>query len=219
MFAYNFLYKYCNIIVLDCMRRGYRLKRRKKESVLLFAALFITGMLIYAGLANWERTPHLYEYDKKSLAKEIKAADANRQASKEEDAEASFYEELLHKYHLVLNYRKAIGHLYTSKNRELISNYFYTVTEAFVMKHVQKEAEGMDVPEEDIRFIVDFYSNSLIGMMLRWIKEGMPEKKDHLIQKWSVSYQATVKILLQGCLAEQHPGASVFKRQAHDPLP
>lgn len=56
------------------------MKRRKKESVLLFAALFITGMLIYAGLANWERTPHLYEYDKKSLAKEIKAADANRQA-------------------------------------------------------------------------------------------------------------------------------------------
>jgi len=44
-------------------------------------------MLIYVGLANWERTPHLYEYDKKSLAKEIKAADANRQASKEEDAE------------------------------------------------------------------------------------------------------------------------------------
>ena len=117
------------------------------------------------------------------------------QSLKEEDAEASFYEELLHKYHLVLNYRKAIGHLYTSKNRELISNYFYTVTEAFVMKHVQKEAEGMDVPEK------------------------MPAKKDHLIEQWSMSYQATVKILLQGCLAEQHPGASVFKRQAHDPLP
>ena len=42
------------------------MKRRKKESVLLFAALFITGILIYVGLANWERTPHLYEYDKKS---------------------------------------------------------------------------------------------------------------------------------------------------------
>ena len=62
------------------------MKRRKKESVLLFAALFITGMLIYVGLANWERTPHLYEYDKKSLAKEIKAADANRQASKAVEA-------------------------------------------------------------------------------------------------------------------------------------
>ena len=56
-------------------------------------------------------------------------------------------------------------------------------------------------------------------MMLRWIKEKMPAKKDHLIEQWSMSYQATVKILLQGCLAEQHPGASVFKRQAHDPLP
>ena len=87
------------------------------------------------------------------------------------------------------------------------------------MKHVRKEAEGMDVPEEEIQFIVDFYSNSLIGMMLRWLKEKMPEKKDDLIRQWSMSYQATVKILLQGCLAEQHPGASVFKRQAHDPLP
>lgn len=141
------------------------------------------------------------------------------QSLREEDVQASFYEELLQKYHLVLNYKKAIRHLYDSKNRELISDYFYTITEAFVMKHVQKEAEGMNVQEEDIRFIVDFYSNSLIGMMFRWIKEKKPTQNDHLIEQWSMSYQATVKILLQGCLAEQHPGASVFKRQAHDPLP
>ncbi len=141
------------------------------------------------------------------------------QSLKENDAQVSFYEELLQKYHLVMNYRKAVFHLYDSKNRELISNYFYTITEAFVTKYVRKEAEGMNVPEEEIQFIVDFYSNSLIGMMLRWIRNGMPGEKDHLIRKWSVSYQATVKILLQGCLAEQHPGASVFKRRAHDPLP
>ncbi len=141
------------------------------------------------------------------------------QSLKENDAQVSFYEELLQKYHLVMNYRKAVFHLYDSKNRELISNYFYTITESFVTKYVRKEAEGMNVPEEEIQFIIDFYSNSLIGMMLRWIRNGMPGEKDHLIRKWSVSYQATVKILLQGCLAEQHPGASVFKRQVHDPLP
>ena len=141
------------------------------------------------------------------------------QSLKENDAQVSFYEELLQKYHLVMNYRKAVFHLYDSKNRELISNYFYTITEAFVTKYVRKEAEGMNVPDEEIQFIIDFYSNSLIGMMLRWIRNGMPGEKDHLIRKWSMSYQATVKILLQGCLAEQHPGASVFKRQVHDPLP
>ena len=141
------------------------------------------------------------------------------QSLKEEDAQASFYEELLQKYHLVLNYKKAISHLYDSKNRELVSNYFYIITENFIRKHIRKEAEGMNVPEEEIKFIIDFYSNSLMGMMLRWIREKMPEKKDHLIRQWSISYQATVKILLQGCLAEQHPGASVFKHQAHDPLP
>ena len=141
------------------------------------------------------------------------------QSLKEEDAQASFYEELLQKYHLVLNYKKAISHLYDSKNRELVSNYFYIITENFIRKHIRKEAEGMNVPEEEIKFIIDFYSNSLIGMMLRWMREKMPEKKDHLIRQWSLSYQATVKILLQGCLAAQHPGASVFKHQAHDPLP
>ena len=141
------------------------------------------------------------------------------QSLKEEDTGASFYEELLQRYHLVLDYKKAISHLYESKDRELVSNYFYTVTENFIRKYVRKEAEGMNVPEEEIKFIIDFYSNSLIGMMLRWIREKMPEKKDHLIRQWSISYQATVKILLQGCLAEQHPGALVFKHQAHDPLP
>ena len=85
------------------------------------------------------------------------------QSLKEEDAEASFYEELLHKYHLVLNYRKAIGHLYTSKNRELISNYFYTVTEAFVMKHVQNVVE---VCAHDIHLVDIYHSWYLIVVSL-----------------------------------------------------
>lgn len=138
------------------------------------------------------------------------------QSLKETGENLSFYEECIQTFHLVLNYKKAIWHLYESKNRELISDYFYTITETFVMRHVRKEAEGMKVPEEEIQFIVDFYSNSLIGMTLRWMKEGMPEKRDDMIRRWAVSYQATVQVLLQGCLAEQHPGSSVFKHQARD---
>lgn len=138
------------------------------------------------------------------------------QSLKETGENLSFYEECIQTFHLVLNYKKAIWHLYESKNRELISDYFYTITETFVMRHVRKEAEGMKVPEEEIQFIVDFYSNSLIGMTLRWMKEGMPEKRDDMIRRWAMSYQATVQVLLQGCLAEQHPGSSVFKHQARD---
>lgn len=138
------------------------------------------------------------------------------QSLKETGENLSFYEECIQTFHLVLNYKKAIWHLYESKNRELISDYFYTITETFVMRHVRKEAEGMKVPEEEIQFIVDFYSNSLIGMTLRWMKEGMPEKRDDMIRRWAMSYQATVQVLLQGCLAEQHPGSSVFKHQVRD---
>ena len=115
---------------------------------------------------------------------------------KEKQENDSFYEEYLNKYHLVLAYKKAVYHLYNSKNRDLILKYLYDITEDFVEKYVYKEVKGKKLLPEDIKFIIDFYSSSMIGNIFRWMHKGMQEKQEQLIYKLSVSYQATIKALI-----------------------
>ena len=115
---------------------------------------------------------------------------------KEKQENHSFYEDCLKKYHLILEYKKAVYHLYNSKNRDLILKYLYDITENYMEKYVLKEVEGKKLSAEDIQFIVDFYSNSMIGSIFRWMQRGMMEKQEKLIYRLSVSYQATIKALI-----------------------
>lgn len=108
----------------------------------------------------------------------------------------SFYEEFLQRYHLILEYRQAVLHLYNSKNRELILKYFYDVTEDFVEKYVREEASETKLSEENIDFVTYFYTNSIIGTMFRWLQNGMPGSQEQLIHRLSLSYQVTIKPLI-----------------------
>lgn len=115
---------------------------------------------------------------------------------KEDQEYESFYEDFLKRYHLIIEYKKAVYNLYNSKNRDLILKYFQDITEDFVEKYVLKEVKGKNLLPEDIKFIIDFYSSSMIGNTLRWMQKGMQEKQEQLIYKLSVSYQATIKALI-----------------------
>lgn len=54
----------------------------------------------------------------------------------------SLYDAYLQKYHLVLEYKNAVYHLYHSKNRDMILRYLYDITEDFVEKYVRNEVRG-----------------------------------------------------------------------------
>ena len=115
---------------------------------------------------------------------------------KEDQEYESFYEDFLKRYHLIIEYKNAVYNLYNSKNRDLILKYFQDITEDFVEKYVYKEVKGKKLLPEDIKFIIDFYSSSMIGYIFRWMRKGMQEKQEQLIYKLSVSYQATIKALI-----------------------
>ena len=115
---------------------------------------------------------------------------------KEDQKYESFYEDFLKRYHLIIEYKKAVYNLYNSKNRDLILKCFQDITEDFVEKYVYKEVKGKKLLPEDIKFIIDFYSSSMIGNIFRWMRKGMQEKQGQLIYKLSVSYQAAIKALI-----------------------
>lgn len=115
---------------------------------------------------------------------------------KEDQKYESFYKDFLKRYHLIIEYKKAVYNLYNSKNRDLILKYFQDITEDFVEKYVYKEVKGKKLLPEDIKFIIDFYSSSMIGNIFRWMRKGMQEKQEQLIYKLSVTYQVTIKALI-----------------------
>lgn len=128
-------------------------------------------------------------------------------AKQDEREQETFYEEYVRRYHFIIEHRKAVLHLYCSKNRDLILQYFYTITELFVEKYVRKAAEGRKLSEEDVRFAIDFYSNSIIGNILLWLQHGMQEDQEKLIYRLSLSYKATIGALLDEL--EMTPGDGV----------
>ena len=51
---------------------------------------------------------------------------------------------------------------------------------------VEERAEGLNVGEEEKKFIADFYKYAFVGIMLNWIKNDMKEDPRDIIDKLSV---------------------------------
>ena len=75
----------------------------------------------------------------------------------------------------VLENKPFIMTVYRSVSKEQIESYLYKLTFELIEGVVNEKAEGTGLPEEDKRFIADFYKYGFVGVMLDWIKDGMQE--------------------------------------------
>ncbi|AOT72053.1 TetR/AcrR family transcriptional regulator [Geosporobacter ferrireducens] len=74
---------------------------------------------------------------------------------------------------------------YHSIGREHLDRYLYSVAQKLLMDVVNEKAEGLHVAEEDKQFIADFYKYAFVGLMLEWIRTGMKERPEDIIDKLS----------------------------------
>ena len=81
---------------------------------------------------------------------------------------------------------KFIMNAYHSLSRERVETYLYRLTHDLVIGVVEEKAAGMPVRPEDKEFIADFYKYALVGLMLDWIKKGMKEDPDALVERLSI---------------------------------
>lgn len=61
------------------------MRQRWKESAVLLGGLFLSVGMIYSGLANWNRTPHLYEYDRDQIRAQEQNPELVQQGDSQED--------------------------------------------------------------------------------------------------------------------------------------
>jgi probable dihydroxyacetone kinase regulator len=89
-------------------------------------------------------------------------------------------------FQMVLDNKPFILNVYHSVNREQLENYLYTLTYDLLIGVIEEKAAGMKVLDSDKKFIANFYKFAFVGLMLDWIKNGMREDPQKIIDRLSV---------------------------------
>ena len=117
-------------------------------------------------------TFYYYYCDIYALVKELFTIEAQRIAEKELSC-ATWQEVCLEALEFVRENRRAVYHLFHSNHRDRLEEYLYDVAHLEMVNFVRREAEGMPVKEEDINSLALFYTSALVGLVTRWMLEGM----------------------------------------------
>ncbi|MEA4832793.1 MAG: TetR/AcrR family transcriptional regulator [Oscillospiraceae bacterium] len=95
-----------------------------------------------------------------------------------------------------LENKKAIFHIYNSMNRDVLEKYIYDVTKNNMTQFVQKQAEGLDASKEDINAISAFYTAALVGLVTKWLQDGMKDNPEPFIERLGILLEGDIRAAL-----------------------
>ncbi len=104
----------------------------------------------------------------------------------------TWQEGLLQIFEAVLENKPFILNVYHSVSREQIETYLFQLTYDLLRGVVEEKAAGVNISEEEKRFIADFYKYGFVGVMLDWIKKGMKDDYKDMAEKMSRTLQGNV---------------------------
>ena len=81
----------------------------------------------------------------------------------------SWTEGLTQIFEAVLENKPFIMNVYRNVDRERIENYLFKLTYDLIVGVVEEKSKGLNITEEDKKFIADFYKYGFVGIMLEWI--------------------------------------------------
>ena len=88
-------------------------------------------------------------------------------------------------FEMVLDNKPFITNVYHSVSREQVELYLYRLTYDLLFGVVEEQSAGMSVRAEDKQFIADFYKYAFVGIMLDWVRRGMQEDPQQIIDRLS----------------------------------
>lgn len=117
----------------------------------------------------------------------------------------TWHEGLLQIFGAVEENKPFIMNAYHSLSRERVETYLYRLTYDLVIGVVEERAAGMPVRPEDKEFIADFYKYALVGLMLDWIKKGMKEDPEALVERLSILVHGDITKALNSFRTDNSP--------------
>ena len=100
-------------------------------------------------------------------------------------------------FEAVLDNKPFILNVYHSVSREQVEIYLYKLTYDLLIGVVEEKSAGMNVREEDKKFIADFYKYAFVGLMLDWVRHDMKGDPHRIIEDLSVLMHGNVAAALE----------------------
>lgn len=85
----------------------------------------------------------------------------------------------------VVENKPLVMNAYNSISREQVERFLYAVTYDLLIGVVEEKSIGINVRDEDKNFIADFYKFAFVGLVLDWIKRGMKDDPEKMINRVS----------------------------------
>lgn len=82
-----------------------------------------------------------------------------------------------------LQNKKAIFNIYNSNKRNVLEKYLSDITEALMIKYVDKVSAGINSTEADRKLIAAFYKNAVVGYLIEWLQSGMETNAEFSINR------------------------------------
>ena len=99
-------------------------------------------------------------------------------------------------FEMVLDNKPFITNVYHSISREQVELYLYRLTYDLLFGVVEEQSAGMSVRAEDKQFIADFYKYAFVGIMLDWVRRGMQEDPQQIIDRLSTLLHGNIALAL-----------------------
>lgn len=90
-----------------------------------------------------------------------------------------------------------IMNVYRSISREKVENYLYRITYDLLIHVISEKAKGMNVRDEDKKFLANFYKYAFVGLVLDWIKHDMKDDPNIIVADLSVAIRGSVSAALE----------------------
>lgn len=107
-------------------------------------------------------------------------------------------------FHTVEENKPFILNVYRHVSQEQIIQYLYRVVYGLMINVVKECAQGMDVRDDDKKFIADFYKYAFVGMMLDWIRQDMKPSPEKMIFRLSSLIEGDIIRMLEKCRIDKH---------------
>lgn len=63
---------------------------------------------------------------------------------------------------------------------------------------VDEKSKGISVRDKDKSFIADFYKYAFVGLVIDWIRKGMREDPNDIIQRLNILISGNIEKALEG---------------------
>ena len=87
------------------------------------------------------------------------------------------------------NNKKIMNNICASRSYEYLETYIFKSSKMILNDYVHELAEGKNVPEQTLDFLVSFYHYAISGCLSEWYRTGMSETPDEILRQFLLMFE------------------------------